>query len=50
MSASPGIVPDMRYISPAYLPMLVIGVYASTPASTAMGYAKPSEHSSGSRS
>ena len=26
--ASPGIVPDMRYISPAYLPMLVIGVYA----------------------
>jgi len=28
MSASPGIVPDMRYLSPAYLPMLVIGVYA----------------------
>ncbi|MDD2255406.1 hypothetical protein [Methanoculleus sp.] len=28
MSASPGIVPDMRYISPAYLPLLVIGVYA----------------------
>jgi hypothetical protein len=28
MSASPGIVPDMRYLSPAYLPLLVIGVYA----------------------
>ncbi|MDV4343855.1 hypothetical protein HL657_11890 [Methanoculleus sp. YWC-01] len=28
MPASPGIVPDMRYLSPAYLPMLVIGVYA----------------------
>ncbi|SCL76130.1 hypothetical protein L21_2051 [Methanoculleus chikugoensis] len=28
MSASPGIIPDMRYLSPAYLPMLVIGVYA----------------------
>jgi len=28
MSASPGIIPDMRYISPAYLPMLLIGVYA----------------------
>ena len=28
MSASPGIVPDMRYLSPAYLPMLLIGVYA----------------------
>ena len=28
MSASPGIVPDMRYISPAYLPMLLIAVYA----------------------
>ena len=28
MSASSGIVPDMRYLSPAYLPMLVIGVYA----------------------
>ena len=28
IQASPGIVPDMRYISPAYLPMLVIGVYA----------------------
>ena len=28
MSASPGIVPDMRYLSPAYLTMLVIGVYA----------------------
>ena len=27
MSASPGIVPDMRYLSPAYLPMLVVGVY-----------------------
>jgi len=24
----PGIIPDMRYLSPAYLPMLVIGVYA----------------------
>jgi len=24
----PGIVPDMRYLSPAYLPMLIIGVYA----------------------
>ncbi|WP_305066253.1 hypothetical protein [Methanoculleus sp.] len=28
MPASPGIIPDMRYLSPAYLPMLVIGVYA----------------------
>ncbi len=28
MAASPGIIPDMRYLSPAYLPMLVIGVYA----------------------
>ena len=28
MSASPGIVPDMRYLSPAYPPLLVIGVYA----------------------
>jgi len=28
MSADPGFVPDMRYLSPAYLPMLVIGVYA----------------------
>ena len=28
MPASPGIVPDMRYLSPAYLPMLVVGVYA----------------------
>jgi hypothetical protein len=28
MSTSPGIVPDMRYLSPAYLTMLVIGVYA----------------------
>ncbi|MCE5339418.1 MAG: hypothetical protein LLF90_12150 [Methanomicrobiaceae archaeon] len=28
MPTSPGIVPDMRYLSPAYLPMLVIGVYA----------------------
>ncbi|MFY1642879.1 hypothetical protein ACK11Z_03985, partial [Methanoculleus bourgensis] len=28
MSASPGIVPDMHYLSPAYLPMLVVGVYA----------------------
>ncbi len=28
MSVSPGIIPDMRYLSPAYLPMLVIGVYA----------------------
>ncbi|WP_300998787.1 hypothetical protein [Methanoculleus sp.] len=28
MSASPGIIPDMRYLSPTYLPMLVIGVYA----------------------
>ncbi|WP_292492625.1 hypothetical protein [Methanoculleus sp. 10] len=28
MSAIPGIVPDMRYLSPAYLPMLVIGAYA----------------------
>ena len=28
MPASPGITPDMRYLSPAYLPMLVIGVYA----------------------
>lgn len=28
MPASPGIVPDMRYLSPAYLPMLVIGIYA----------------------
>ncbi|WP_162196766.1 hypothetical protein [Methanoculleus bourgensis] len=28
MSTSPGIVPDMRYLSPAYLPLLVIGVYA----------------------
>jgi len=28
MPASPGFVPDMRYLSPAYLPMLVIGVYA----------------------
>ncbi|MCE5337739.1 MAG: hypothetical protein LLF90_03520 [Methanomicrobiaceae archaeon] len=28
MSASPGIVPDMRYLSPAYLPLLVMGVYA----------------------
>jgi hypothetical protein len=28
MSVSPGIVPDMRYLSPAYLPMLVAGVYA----------------------
>ncbi len=28
ISASPGIVPDMRYLSPVYLPMLVIGVYA----------------------
>ncbi|NLE28016.1 MAG: hypothetical protein GX625_22290, partial [Clostridiaceae bacterium] len=27
MSASPGIVPDMRYLSPTYLPMLVVGVY-----------------------
>ena len=25
MSASPGIVPDMRYLSPAYLPLLVMG-------------------------
>ncbi len=28
MPVSPGIVPDMRYLSPAYLPMLVLGVYA----------------------
>jgi len=28
MPASPGIVPDMRYLSPAYLPLLVVGVYA----------------------
>jgi len=28
MSTSPGIVPDMRYLFPAYLPMLVIEVYA----------------------
>ena len=28
MSADPGFVPDMRYLSPAYLPMLVVGVYA----------------------
>jgi len=28
MSADPGIVPDMRYLSPAYPPLLVIGVYA----------------------
>ncbi len=28
MSADPGFVPDMRYLSPAYLPMLVLGVYA----------------------
>ncbi|WP_317065552.1 hypothetical protein [Methanoculleus caldifontis] len=28
MSADPGFIPDMRYLSPAYLPMLVIGVYA----------------------
>jgi len=28
IQASPGIVPDMRYLSPAYLPMLVIGIYA----------------------
>ena len=28
MSASPGIVPDMRYLFPAYLPLLFIGVYA----------------------
>jgi hypothetical protein len=28
MPASPGIVPDMRYLSPAYLPLLLIGVYA----------------------
>ncbi|WP_333582324.1 hypothetical protein [Methanoculleus bourgensis] len=28
MSASPGIVPDMRYLFPAYPPLLVIGVYA----------------------
>ncbi|WP_292492438.1 hypothetical protein [Methanoculleus sp. 10] len=28
MSADPGFVPDMRYLSPAYLPLLVIGVYA----------------------
>ena len=28
MPASPGIVPDMRYLSPIYLPMLVVGVYA----------------------
>ena len=28
MPASPGIIPDMRYLSPAYLPLLVIGVYA----------------------
>ena len=28
MPASPGIIPDMRYLSPAYLPMLVLGVYA----------------------
>jgi hypothetical protein len=27
MPASPGIIPDMRYLSPAYLPMLIIGVY-----------------------
>ena len=25
MSTSPGIVPDMRYLSPAYLPMPVMG-------------------------
>jgi hypothetical protein len=25
MSTSPGIVPDMRYLSPAYLPLLVMG-------------------------
>ena len=28
MPVNPGIVPDMRYLSPAYLPMLVLGVYA----------------------
>ena len=28
MSASPGIVPDMRYLFPAYLPLLFIEVYA----------------------
>jgi hypothetical protein len=27
MPASPGIIPDMRYLFPAYLPMLVIGLY-----------------------
>ncbi|QSZ66704.1 hypothetical protein RJ40_03945 [Methanofollis aquaemaris] len=28
MSGSPGIVPDMRYLSPIYLPMIVLGTYA----------------------
>lgn len=28
MPESPGIIPDMRYLSPIYLPMLVLGLYA----------------------
>ncbi|MFY1644424.1 hypothetical protein ACK11Z_11890, partial [Methanoculleus bourgensis] len=49
MSADPGFVPDMRYLSPAYLPLLVMGsMPSSTRALTAMGWGRPSGRSSGS--